>query len=127
MESGCPMSGNVQLEIGLFGITTALVAYLWLGFKIEKIIFKIKLLDYCKFLCPINRHNYFKTSKGSKYRNSALHCKEFCEETDGCGAWSFETSTKICTTRESAGYAIDKEILHYLFIKKVRKTIYFYL
>ena len=60
MESGCPMSGDVQLGIGLFGITTALVAFLWLGFKIEKINSKIRLLNsHVKFLCSIYLNDYF--------------------------------------------------------------------
>ena len=104
------MSGNVQLEIGLFGIMTALVAYLWLGFTIEKINSKIKLLNsHDKFLCSINLNDYNLTTKDTKNKNSALQCKEFCEETDGCGAWSFQTSTKICTIRENAGYSNNKE------------------
>ena len=89
------------------------------------------LYSYVNFLCFINRKNYYKTSKGTKNKNSALQCKEFCEETDGCGAWSFEISTKICTIRENAGYSIDKEIVYYIFtkkkLKKIREDTYIYL
>ena len=40
------------------------MAFLWLGFKIEKINSKLKLLNsHVKFLCSINRNNYYEPLK----------------------------------------------------------------
>ena len=56
----------------------------------------------------------WKPLKAFEYRNSAEHCKEFCEDTAGCVGWSFDTSNNNCTANEET---------HRMFYKESFKTL----